>query len=32
VRLVLALYEGEVEKRAAVRRCLQQLRDQGAIR
>lgn len=32
VRVVLSLYEGEVEKRAAVRRCLQTLRDQGAIR
>ena len=29
---VLGLYSGEVEKRKAVRQCLQDLRDQGAIR
>lgn len=32
VRTVLSLYEGEVEKRSAVRRCLQTLRDEGVIR
>ena len=29
---VLGLYAGEVEKRKAVRQCLQDLRDKGVIR
>lgn len=32
IRQVLGLYEGEVEKRAAVRGCLADLRARGVIR
>lgn len=32
IATVLGLYQGEVEKRKAVRQCIQDLRDKGVIR